>query len=190
MRMSKRRFVFTYLLLFGLLLVACKISTDISSNKPKKLFKVSGTVTYTSDYCGGAPPSEDLIIQLSTPQPYPGKQLFIRSGSMNDVQNTVLHNITTDENGYFELELPPGEYCMVDEYRLNRDFIKRLYSTTNPLENIVPGDSTCIEDWFNSCLINITVSESDIDSLDFNISRPCFRPEGVPCLMYTGPYPP
>ena len=179
---------FIYLML---LLVSCKTTTDVShhGNANVKTYRVSGNITYSSDYCGGAYPSEAMLLQLANPTPYSGKVLFIRRTKTNDLSQPILYTLISDSLGNFSIDLPPGNYCLIDEFRKDRAIFEKVYSkdSTNYLR--VP-DPQCLDDWFNSCLYGFTVSDYSISTIQINIHRTCFRPEGIPCISYTGPMPP
>lgn len=165
---------------------ACKTTRDVeSSNTP--LFEVSGTVYVTSDYCGGAHPNETILQNLKTPKPYEGKKLFIRDTDSNDFSSPVVYSLTTDQDGRFTCSLPEGKYCIIDEYRVNRGYTDSL------MANVVPdlkiSDPWCIRSWSAQCLMTFEIKNKNMVLPQINIHQQCFRPDGIPCLIYTGPLP-
>lgn len=170
-------------------LLSCKPLTDVQHTYHNKTYTVSGNITYTSDYCGGAYPSESMLLRLATPSPYPEKVLYIRKASHNDLDQPILYTLITDSLGNFSADLPTGNYCLIDEFRKDRTLLDKLNNkdSTNYLR--VP-DPKCLDDWFNNCLYGFTVSNYPIMTIQLNVHRACFRPEGVPCISYIGPMPP
>jgi hypothetical protein len=183
-----------YIVCIGLVLStvlgACKttgLSNHNGNNQQPKTYQVSGTITFTGDYCGGAHPSEEMLKQFRVPAPNIGKVLHIRSGVTNNLNSTILYTLVTDSLGQFSVNLPPGDYCMIDDFRKDNSFFQSLFDSDNHLS---VNDQKCVEDWLNSCFYSFTVSNADITNIQLNIHRICFVPESVPCVSYTGPYPP
>jgi hypothetical protein len=171
-------------LILGTLLGGCK-TTSIGNGNQTNMYQVSGTITYTSDYCGGAAPPEELLNQLKTPTPYMGKILHIRAAQTNDFSKPILHTLVTDSLGHFSVSLPPGNYCMIDDFRKDGSFVQTL----NKKNNLSTNNQQCVDDWLNSCLYSFTVTQANITNIQLNIHRICFVPEGVPCVSYDGPLP-
>lgn len=187
----KNKFVLYYILLLMVFIAACKISGADNNNRGNKhnnTFQLSGNITFTSDYCGGAKPPKDLLEGLATPTPYLGKVFYIRSGERNDVTSPVLYTVISDSLGHYSVNLQPGNYCMIDEFRKDTSFMFDVYKK-DPNNFLVVHDKKCLENWFNSCFNGFTISNADISNVNFNIHRSCFRPEGVPCIDYDGPLP-
>ncbi len=187
----KRKFILYYILLLVLVFAACKIAggtTTDGIHHQNKTFRLSGNVTYTSDYCGGAEPPETLLQELAKPRPYAGKKFYIRGGETNNLKSKILYTVVTDSLGNYSINLPVGNYCMIDEYRKDSTFIGALLNNT-PESGLYVTDKQCVKDWFNSCFYGFKISTGDISNINFNIHRDCFRPEGIPCVAYTGPLP-
>lgn len=175
-------------------MVACKFSRVTNNNTDsihKKTFQLSGNITFTSDYCGGARPSENMLERLATPTPYQGKVFYIRSGERNNLNSPILYTVVTDSTGHYSVSLPPGNYCMIDEFRKDTSFILDVYKRDPTLQPnyLVVHDKECLQNWFNSCFYGFTILDTDVSNINFNIHRSCFRPEGVPCIDYNGPLP-
>lgn len=187
-----QKFTVIYLLGIGLMLLACKSSGNTEnngSNQNKKTFRLSGNVTYTSDYCGGVQPPNSLLEQLATPTPYAGKTFYLRAGEKNNLQKPILYTVITDTLGNYAIDLPIGNYCMIDEFRKDSSFMKAVYKE-DPYNYLQVNDQECLQNWFNGCYYNVAIKNTDISNVNFNFHRPCFRPEEVPCISYIGPMPP
>ncbi len=168
---------------------SCKVLNKENLPEHKKSYQVSGTITYTSNYCGGARPPETLLEQMATPTPYPGKVLHIRKGNTNDLSSLIIKTIVTDSLGKFSLSVEPGNYCIIDDYRKDASFVDLMLHPADD-SYLKVEDPGCLKEWLNICLCSITVTDQNIQDIQINIHRACFRPEGVPCINYTGPLPP
>ncbi len=148
-------------------------------------FKVSGRITQTHSYCGGARPPEDLLKKLNTPAPYSGKKLFVRSGTSNSTEKSIIREFTADSSGYFSIQLPAGTYCVVVE-----DQVKALdiQSFKNKTTKNLKLDESCLQQWWDKCLMTFDVTNANKSDLNINFHFPCFT-GGIPCMTYTGPLP-
>lgn len=185
------KFVLYYIVLLILIMTACKVSEKDSNDlgrHRKKTFKLSGKITYTSDYCGGPPPSSIILDRLAIPSPYLGKTFYIRAGERNNLSSPILCTFVTDSLGNYSIELPQGNYCIIDEFRKDTSFMTDIYKV-DPYNYIHVENSECLKEWFNSCFYGFAISNHNITNVNFNIHRICFRPEGVPCISYNGPIP-
>jgi hypothetical protein len=154
----------------------------------ERIYTVSGTITYNGPYCGGAEPDEQTLQFYARVKPYPGKMLFIKKGTTNTSRQAVADTIVSDADGRFSLELPAGEYCIIQVPQLNREILNRYSTDENDM--LFVSDPLCLEKWWDECLLSFTVTDRDVDSLNLHFHQPCFIPEGIPCLIYNGPYPP
>ncbi len=187
----KVKFIGCYIFCWMIVLSACKMkgeTTEGANNPHKKTYKLSGKVTSTSDYCGGAEPPPELLDQLATPIPYQGKTFYIKAGTMNNINAPILYTVVTDTGGNYSVQLPPGKYCMIDKFRADTSFLRSLLKN-DPNSNLKVGDKKCLQDWFNSCFYAFSISDSNLTNVNFHVHRPCFTPEGVPCVGYSGPLP-
>ena len=89
------------------IMTLCCTSIFGQNKKSVKTFEVSGIVTQTYSYCGGAAPPAELLEKLATPVPYQGKRFFIRGGKINKSNNLIINRFTTGKDGKFSLELAP-----------------------------------------------------------------------------------
>lgn len=147
---------------------------------------VSGTVTHSGSYCGGASPTWEMEAEAARSKPYSGKWLYIKPGDTNLMETPFIDSVMTDEEGRFSVKLPPGEYCMVAAEQRNRDIFNRY---TDP-RGYLRADSACMETWWGKCLQQFTVTESELNGVDIHFYHPCYVPPGIPCLHYHGPIPP
>lgn len=146
-----------------------------------KKYRITGVITQTSSYCGGAAPPEQLLKKLATPAPYPGKKFYIRAGKVNSATGKIIVSFVTDENGLFSLKLAPGIYSMIVEEQLKPIDIKQLEAPQ------LKADEKCLKDWWAKPFYLLVVKNRDISNLSFNIHHACFVEHDVPCLQYIGP---
>lgn len=167
---------------------SCKASKDSSSGNIQQgeLYTVAGVITRSESYCGGAEPEPGLLEELRKPGPYSGKKLYVKSGDANALKHRVLDSIVAQADGTYELQLPPGKYCLIQSTQLDR----KVFEKYGKGSNISLTSDTCLENWWNRCYYAFTVTDRNIDSLNFHFHKPCFVPEGMPCLDYSGPLPP
>ena len=85
-----------------------------------KTYTVTGKVTQTYSYCGGAAPPKDLLDEMATPVAFPGKRFYIRPGVTNNSNVKIVKSFTTAEDGSFSIQLAPGIYAVIVEEQLNK----------------------------------------------------------------------
>lgn len=152
----------------------------------EKTFRVSGEIKYSESYCGGARPTDAMLEELARLKPYEGKELYVIKGTKNEENKTICDTIISDSEGKFELNLPAGEYCIIQSAQLD----KKVFNYCDNKNDEIEADRKCLEAWWPTCFYSFSVNESPIDSIQLIFHRPCFLPEGIPCLNYTGPMPP
>ena len=74
--------------------------------------RIAAQVTYTYQYCGGASPSQEILAQASTPQPYANQTLYFYKNRRNLTNAPCITTAKTDENGKFVVHLPRGIYAV------------------------------------------------------------------------------
>lgn len=160
---------------------SCKTKQGINA---QTLVTISGTVTQTSSHCGGAAPSDELIAELETPKPYPGKKMHIIKGDTNLTSHKILLSFIADENGTFSFQIAPGIYSVIlDEQATAPN--EKLYKTKDILV-----DTDCYNKWWGSPYYVLNISSSPVNNLTFNFHKQCFISYDIPCLRYNGLPPP
>lgn len=158
---------------------------DEDKNETKS-FPVSGTIFYSESYCGGARPTDEMYLEITRERPYAGKKMYLLKGNKNEENKSIYDSIVPDSEGNFKLDLPPGEYCLIQS--IQRD--KKVFAYCENTKDEIEADRKCMEDWWSACFYSFTVSDKPIENIKLNFYRPCFLPEGIPCLSYNGPMPP
>ena len=136
-------------------------------------------------HCGGARPPKELMDNLTKPSPFPGKKVYIRSGTENSLDKPVIRELIADTGGRFSLLLPSGTYCIIQEEQvktLDTDFFRKKLTSYHKL------DEECLKQWWGKCLMTFEIGTSDKTGMNINFHFPCFT-NGVPCVTYTGPLP-
>ena len=154
------------------------------------MFTVSGDVYQRGVYCGGAEPDPEELKEIEKPKAWPNKKLFIKKGKTNDLASTVLLEFTTDEKGGFSFVLPPGDYCVVDEYKVKKsNYNSLLKQFKKPTGSYGAVDKKCLETYFKTPDLIFTVSLTDIKGLVISYQERCSW-LGPPCVEYKGSPPP
>jgi hypothetical protein len=173
-----------------LIFLVCLLNSPAFAQKTgsgaQKLYSISGTITHTQSYCGGARPTDEMLAQYNTPTPLAGKKLYIRSGTENSLKRKVLHQIVSDGTGHFSLKLPSGTYCI-----LVQEQVKKLNKAEfrKKATDYLTLDENCLNQWWKTCYLSFEVKDTEITDLKINFNTPCFT-DGTPCLNYVGPMPP
>lgn len=168
---------FKHFLLFILIITTL---SSCAQRKPQ-FYKVSGTVTATYSYCGGARPSDEMLAELNRPKPMAEKKLFVKAGNSNSKNEAIIKSFNTDAYGRFNIELPKGTYCIIEENKTTG--IKIPTSDANH-----KWDSDCLTKAYEHCDYQLNISGKSTDSITINFYIPCEW--NKPCLEYTGPLPP
>lgn len=142
----------------------------------------------SGNYCGGAAPSREMMEEVRRPKPKVGMRV-IAHPTGNYKTDTDLEEWVgqTDGDGYWELKLYPGEYCLKVGAKAD----------TNPIvPESKPGwvvvDADCYTQWLGTCDLTFRVdTEGNVDgSLDILLYDKCFVEGYDPCSVYMGPKPP
>jgi hypothetical protein len=124
---------------------------------------------------------------LRQEKPFPGKLLFIRAGAVNNFAEPALQSFTSDAAGNFELSLPPGDYCVVEESK--KDKLK-IPDFTKENADLAPRDAyrltseQCLREWWQACDRSLKVGKQDLKGVVIHFHHTC-RP---PCVI-GGPKP-
>jgi hypothetical protein len=188
--MFRHHTLFSFLLLPMLLITQAQ--TCSQKNQPPAVtekateFTISGTITQTQSYCGGARPPQELLEKLQSPRPYPGKKIYFRKGDKNSLDMKYLWQAISDSTGHFNVRLPAGSYCVIEEDQVNAldvDAFKKKYCT-----QYLIADEACLKQWWGKAFLTFDVGNADKKDLNMNFHFPCFT-KGLPCMKYTGPLP-
>lgn len=154
-----------------------------AAKKTKKhLVKIQGIITQTSDYCGGARPSDEMLEQLAKPKPMIGKEIFIKIGPKNKAENSIYKKVITDSVGHFEIMLPTGAvYSFIEDWK-SKPFI------TPKNTEYIKWDVACLYERYLTADYVLNVKSANNSMININFHKPCFfRPY---CGSYSGPLPP
>lgn len=181
--------------LIVLISILCSCSS-IKNNENKdveeqvKLHDVTFRITQTSNYCGGARPTDEILKELNTPKPLSNKKIFIREGEVNDIDQPILYELTSDAEGKIDTQLPVGSYNVVFSNKKDRStFENLLQKYEKPTDNFGAIDKDCLTDYFKRPAFTFTISTNSKNDFDINYVNKCRR-ASVPCAVYKGPIPP
>ncbi|CAN5886742.1 hypothetical protein BH11BAC4_BH11BAC4_22410 [soil metagenome] len=160
--------------------IFCRTAVTMKDAKGKSV-PVSGVITQTYSYCGGAAAPKQILDQLKTPVPYTGKKFFIRVDNTNTISGKIVKSFTSDSTGGFSFTLEPGIYSIIVEEQLQQ--IKASDFATEHQQ----VDENCLSAWWIRPLYILEISDKAITGLNFNFHHPCFISSDIPCLQYSGP---
>lgn len=171
------------------------LTGDISAQKRKLRKSVATTLvtinlTQTSNWCGGARPSEEMEREFRTPKPYPNCELFLRRDT-NVISKPILYKVTTNAEGKASMRLTPGKYVVVDIQKKDDSVYKAtLEKYKNATETTGPIDSSCYKIFMAEPDFTIIVPKSRPRTLkvSHNYHKHC-NWSGAPCVEFRGHYP-
>jgi len=174
-----KRLLCAVILMSAALIISSWIGVTLKKKiKPK--FLVSGSIMQTLSYCGGARPPQAILDSLNTPKGIPFGKLFIKSRNTNIKSLRIIDSILADSNGNFSIHLPPGDYCLVEEWK-SRPFKLPLNDARHTV------DSACFRNLYNTCDFKLRITNKNINHLKIVFHRACFYNQ--PCISYRGPLP-
>lgn len=164
-----------------LLLVISGAASFTSYCFTKKTVLIRGTVSYLEPYCGGAAPTPEIEARRNIPVPAPNFVLHFKKGSRNNEKTRVEKTVTANASGYFEVRLPKGDYCIVEDYKSKPFAVPAATQFTT-------WDTTCLKNKYNDCDFKLKVTGPTADTIKLVFRKHCFF--NPPCGSYTGPLPP
>ena len=170
-----------------MLLALLIIAGCTGNGKNLILKKISGKVTQTSDYCGGAPPPQELIDELLKEKAFPNKKLYIRESAVNMLSKPVIKEFTVGDNGTFEISLPSGQYCIIEDVKKENLKIPDFSEINKELPSYSQyriQSEKCFKDWWETCDKILLVNNQDITDFVIKFHHDC----GQPCVE-GGPLP-
>lgn len=177
------RTVFVFAFMVCIFAAAGQKAPPLSSKLSSKKYAVSGTVTQTRAYCGGARPPDEVFVMLATPRPYPGKKFYVIQGTVNSDQRKVMLSFTSDSLGNFRFRLPPGRYSIIMEEQA------KALNPSDYKTEFITADEECMKEWWAKPYYSLEVKKVPVKQLQFEFRKRCFIPLDIPCLQYIGPAP-
>lgn len=147
-------------------------------------FTVSGKITQTNAYCGGAAPSEEMQKEFSKKHPLPGKKLYLREGIQNDISKPIIDETVSNALGGFEFDVLPGEYCLITEEKF-----EAMDHQAHEQWGVRFQGETCLKEWMQSCDQVIKVTDQNVEDIEINKHHRCFIQTDNPCYVWDGPMP-
>lgn len=166
-------------LLLIALVAACRAPQEMQ--QPNQPTGLTIRATYTGSYCGGMAPTDEMLENARQQRPYPNKVFIIEADDERKKQYTV----TTDQEGIARVALPYGSYRIKSDIHFNEKLLEELKAN----KNYHVWNEACIQKWQQDGYSSFVYDEPKT-SVQFNIHRECFLPEGMPCIGYAGPMPP
>lgn len=149
-----------------------------------KKVTVSGTVTQSNSYCGGARPNDEILAATQKPYPFPNKKFHLIKEEINTLNRKIILSFTTDSAGNFSFQVVPGTYSILLDEQVAAPDAKK-YQT-----QFIKVDESCFKDWWAKPYYLLEVGTANIKALNFDFHHRCFIQNDIPCLQYEGPLPP
>jgi hypothetical protein len=175
-----------WLLLLLCFVDLCSKAQGVTSSKVPLTFSIHGTLTTSSSYCGGAAPTPEIEKYYQENRPY-GGWVYFRHADSSGTYLPAVDSVLCDKNGNFSVDLQTGEY-IVFTYECDYRNYNKLISQLNTRDLQI--DNNCLDNWFRNGLFKVSGENGSVNDLNYNFYSPCFVPVAIPCVFYTGPYPP
>lgn len=150
------------------------------------LHTVSGTLTTSQSYCGGAAPTPEMEAWYSQQRPLQCA-VYVRKGATNDPSQPLVDSTVTDTSGRFTFRLPPGDYTLITDEQRDPAILTTIAALESPTLSV---DTACLRRWFTEGTFQLKGLSADTSGLSRNFHKRCFVPYSMGCLGYSGPYPP
>jgi hypothetical protein len=146
---------------------------------------VTVKVTYTSPYCGGARPSDQMLEDSKKPKPLPGQLFYVKPGKENSMSVNALAQAETDTSGKMVFKLPLGKYMLLLP-------VQTVEMDTNSYvtNQYYRYDRKCLIEWWKKPVIVFDVYHSGESTVNVHLTKKCFLNGWSPCEYYIGPKPP
>ena len=162
----------------------------ISFRSPDKKVAVSGIVMRTGVFCGGMELSPEEAANIYGPKPFSTQILYVKKGKVNDFKAKPVLQFVSGGDGKFSFSLPPGEYCIVNEYKKNKyNYELILQQYKEPTKNYTEVNEPCLALWFKTPDLIFTVGTDSVKNLVVTYSEQCSW-NAIPCVQFLGPPPP
>lgn len=145
----------------------------------------------TTQYCGGARPTDEMLASMQTPKRLSDQLCFIRKGDKNAVSNSPVASATTNSDGQINIALEPGTYCLIFPNKVDSAAYKMYLSKFGEATaNYSALDKKCLDEWFQKPELVFTIVDASVAfKTEFTIHQACSW-NTVPCVDYKGPFPP
>lgn len=172
-----------YLLFVFLLVGTCSTEKEGTNKGEPTSYTITGKIIQKSTYCGGARPSPELLESFKTPKPLKNFKVYLKAGKTNADNAKVIASTSTDELGRYSFNVQAGDYVLVSETQLNRS----NFDGSTKSKYLKITDEACLQAWYEKGMMTCTIKDRNQENPDHLINKKCDVPEGMPCLVYTGP---
>jgi hypothetical protein len=173
-----------FFILFGMYFIVVGAAVKPATRLLNEL-KISGQITQTNAYCGGAAPTEEMEKEFRKKHPLPGRKLYLRAGIQNDVSKPLVAETVSNALGGFEFDVPAGSYCLITEEK----FEAKEHKAPEQWGVRFQGEA-CLKEWMQACDQVIIVTDRSVSHLEINKYQRCFIQTDNPCYAWDGPMPP
>jgi hypothetical protein len=141
-------------------------------------------------YCGGARPSDQMLLDIEKNSPLASTQFYIKAGHTNDPSAPAIYSSITDEEGLAFVNLKAGDYLLVfDEKQDWSQYMrwKEEFATAKPPYGAM--DTLCLRNWIQTPEAVFQVHADSSHVVEIVRTDKCFW-NNIPCLEYLGSIPP
>jgi hypothetical protein len=150
----------------NVLVFFCPLFITFLSCAPKK--ELSLKLTYTSNYCGGARPTEEMENGASKPRAYADRSVIIIS------EKGKIDSVRTNSEGVLKKKLRAGSYKLFEPWRYN------LFTPENlPIDAF---DRECLKNEWQKQMFQVTISKEEVKTISVTPII-FFCPWAAPCLL-------
>jgi antitoxin component YwqK of YwqJK toxin-antitoxin module len=157
----------------------------ISDSIRKTAGDVQGYVKVVRPWCtdvGGG----DREAEYTKPRPLPNKKMYVKQGDSNYFSKPVIMEFTTDSNGGFHFNLPPGAYIIIsDTKRAKPNYDSLLTEYANGSRYCVPinaSDTICMNKWYKTPDASFIIGNNSLKDVTITYHLPCFGDCELPCI--------
>ena len=146
--------------------------------------RVKGKIQFTPVFCGGMRLTDEEMERFR-PYPLAKTTFYLRTGDSNDISKPVYKEIVTNTDGTFEIDLPPGIYCIVEAKKNDSRYVSGLLKTYEKKSiNYEAADKDCLRKWLATPDAVIIVKDENIENVMIMYYESCNW--HIPCVQFTG----
>lgn len=159
-------------------------------NTSKKEALVEFHIMKKGVYCGGARPSEQMLMELEKTVPLGSIQFYIKTGTVNDPSAPAICSSITDEEGLAFVNLKPGDYLLVFEDKQDWSQYTRWKEEFAIAKHPYGAmDTLCLRNWIQTPEVVFHVHVDSTHRIEIVRPDKCFW-NNIPCIEYIGSIPP
>lgn len=160
---------------FFLFAAGCKSSKKATEDD---MIEIVAKFMTTKNYCGGAPPNQEILDRAKTPKPLANTKFYLKKGHKNTSSNPIYLEVITDKTGQFKVNVPRDDYLILNSSQIDNEIL--MEKTVN----IRITNQDGLHQWWENGLYKISKNDTQLDTV---LHKECDIPLAVPFLKYDGP---